>query len=220
MLVSDLPVETIPYLLPEDSINSALQLMLDNQISHLPIVNNGKYEGVLSEDDLLNAPDVNEPLTTVSHLFHKTAVGNHRHFLSAVKIAADQNLSIVPVKDKEDNYLGVITYHNLLKYVSQFLNLHHQGALIVLEIEPRQFSFSELSKLVESNNGQIMQLNTFVIPENGMMQVAIRLSSPDVSDILATFQRYEYSVKYYFGEEHFTNTLQNNYENLMAFLNI
>jgi acetoin utilization protein AcuB len=41
-----------------------------------------------------------------------------------------------------------------------------------------------------------------------------------VSDIVATFQRYEYSVKYYFGEELYENEIKTNYDHLMNYLNM
>jgi hypothetical protein len=87
-------------------------------------------------------------------------------------------------------------------------------------MESNQYSFNEISKLVEGNDAQITQLNTSNDAETGMMQVTIRVNKPDVADIVATFQRYEYTVKYYFGEEQYENELRNNYDNLMNYLGI
>ncbi len=92
--------------------------------------------------------------------------------------------------------------------------------LIVLEMEGNQYSFNEISKLIETNDAQITQLNTSNDPETGIMQVTIRINRPEVSDIVATFQRYEYNVKYFFGEEQYANELQTNYDNLMNYLKI
>jgi hypothetical protein len=73
---------------------------------------------------------------------------------------------------------------------------------------------------VEANDAQITQLNTSNDPETGTMQVTIRINRPEISDIVATFQRYEYNVKYFFGEELYNNELRDNYENLMNYLKI
>jgi hypothetical protein len=100
------------------------------------------------------------------------------------------------------------------------MSLNEPGGLIVLEMESNQYSFNEISKLVEGNDAQITQLNTSNDAETGMMQVTIRINKPDVSDIVATFQRYDYNVKYYFGEEQYENELRNNYDNLMNYLGI
>ena len=52
------------------------------------------------------------------------------------------------------------------------------------------------------------------------MEVTVCVNKLEISDIVATFQRYDYIVKYYFGEELYTNELKDNYENLMNYLNI
>jgi hypothetical protein len=83
-----------------------------------------------------------------------------------------------------------------------------------------QYAFNEISKLVETNDAQITQLNTSNDPETGTMQVTIRINKPEVSDVVATFQRYEYNVKHFFGEEVYTNELRSNYDNLMNYLKI
>ena len=89
-----------------------------------------------------------------------------------------------------------------------------------MEMESNQYSFGEISKIVETNDAQITQLNTSNDAETGLMQVTLRINKPEVSDIVATFQRYEYNVKYYFGEEIYENELRSNYDNLMNYLKI
>jgi acetoin utilization protein AcuB len=220
MLTGDLPFQALPSLHLTDKVYQALQLMNDNQVTHLPVVEEERYLGIISEDDLLRADDENQPLETLSQFFGNISVKNDEFFLRAISVAGDNNLSVVPVTDTEENLLGVVTSGDLLKYASQFLSLHEPGGLIVLEMESNQYAFSEISKLVETNDAQITQLNTTNNPETGMMLVTLRVNKAEVSDIIATFQRYEYTVKYYFGEELYANELRSNYDNLMNYLKI
>ncbi len=220
MLTGDLPFQALPSLHLTDKVYQALQLMNDNQVTHLPVVEEERYMGIISEDDLLRADDENQPLETLSQFFGNISVKNDEFFLRAISVAGDNNLSVVPVTDTEENLLGVVTSGDLLKYASQFLSLHEPGGLIVLEMESNQYAFSEISKLVETNDAQITQLNTTNNPETGMMLVTLRINKAEVSDIIATFQRYEYTVKYYFGEELYANELRSNYDNLMNYLKI
>ena len=129
-------------------------------------------------------------------------------------------MSVVPVVDSENGITGVVVYNELLKHASEFMSLSEPGGLIVLEMASNQYSFNELTRILDSNDAQITQLNTFNNPETGMMQVTIRVNKPDVSDIVATFQRYDYDVKYYFGEELYVNEIRSNYDNLMNYLKI
>jgi len=220
MLTGDLPFQALPSLHLTDKVYQALQLMNDNQVTHLPVVEGERYAGIISEDDLLRADDENEPLETLRQFFGNISVKNDEFFLRAISVAGDNNLSVVPVTDAEENLLGVVTAGDLLKYASQFLSLHEPGGLIVVEMESNQYAFSEISKLVETNDAQITQLNTTNNPETGMMLVTLRINKAEVSDIIATFQRYEYNVKYYFGEELYANELRSNHDNLMNYLRI
>jgi len=186
----------------------------------LPIVDGDKYIGLIGEDDLLQSDNESATLDTLQQSFSSISVGEEEHFLKVLQVAAENGLSVVPVINSENELAGTIVYNDLLKYASEFMSLGEQGGLIVLEMENNQYSFNEISKLVETNDAQITQLNTTTDPETGIVLVTIRINKPEVSDIVATFQRYEYNVKYFFGEELYTNELKSNYDNLMNYLKI
>jgi CBS domain-containing protein len=220
MLTGELQSQNIPYLHLTDKVHQALQLMNDNQVTHLPIVDGERYIGIVSEDDLLMVDNNHLELSAIQQSFGNTAVKNNEHFLKAIQVAAENGLSVVPIINEDNNLTGSVAYRDLLKHAAEFMSLNEPGGLIVLEVESNQYSFNEISKLVETNDAQITQLNTSNDPETGMMQVTIRINKAEVSDIVATFQRYEYTVKYYFGEELYVNELRSNYDNLMNYLKI
>ena len=218
MLTRDLISNSIPYLHKDDTVFHALQLMNDYHVAHLPVVENEHYLGIISEEQLLQSNEENTikelPVTDGT-----TSVQANDHFLKAIQMAVTNKLSIVPVVE-EKQLVGIVTYNDLLKNASEFMSLSQPGGLIVLELESRNYSFTEINRIVESSDAQITQLNTFTDPETGIMQVTIRVSKLEVSDIISTFQRYEYNVKYYFGEELYENELRTNYDNLMNYLKI
>jgi len=220
MLTREIQSQTLPYLHLNDKVYQALQLMNDNQVTHLPIVDGDKYIGIISEEDLLLTDNDNAELETLQQAFGNASVRSDEHFLKAIQVAAENGLSVVPVISADNEIAGAVAYNELLKYASEFMSLNEPGGLIVLEMDSGRYSFNEISKLVETNDAQITQLNTSVEPGTGLMQVTIRINKPEVSDIVATFQRYEYNVKYYFGEELYANELRNNYDNLMNYLKI
>lgn len=220
MLTRELPSQSLPYLHLHDKVHRALQLMNDNHVTHLPIVDGDKYAGIISEDDLLQAENDKDTLETLQQSFGNTAVKGSEHFLRAVQVAAENGLSVIPVINEDQELTGAIAYNDLLKQASGFMSLHEPGGLIVIEMDSNQYSFNEISKLVETNDAQITQLNTTNDAETGMMQVTIRINKPEVSDIVATLQRYEYTVKYFFGEELYANEIKSNYDNLMNYLKI
>lgn len=220
MLTRELTSQSLPFLRLQDKVYQALELMNENRVAHLPVVDGDKFIGILSEQDLLQAENDNASLGTLEQSFSTVSVKEEEHFLKAVQLAADNGLSVVPVVTEENELLGTVAYNDLLKFSSEFMSLSEPGGLIVLEMESNQYSFNDISKLVETTNAQITQLNTSNDPETGMMQVTMRINKPDISDIVAAFQRHEYNVKYFFGEELYTNELRSNYDNLMNYLKI
>jgi acetoin utilization protein AcuB len=220
MLTRELLSQTLPYLHLQDKVYQALQMMNDNHVTHLPIVEGDKYVGLVSEDDLLQAENDNSELAELEQAFATVSIKDEEHFLKAVQIAVENGLSVVPVVSGDNELTGTVVYNDLLKFSSEFMSLNEPGGLIVLEMNSNQYSFNEISKLVETNDAQITQLNTSNDAETGLMQVTIRINKPEVSDIVATFQRYEYTVKYFFGEELYANELKSNYDNLMNYLKI
>ncbi len=218
MLTRDLISNSIPYLHKDDKVFHALQLMNDYHVAHLPVVENEDYLGIISEEQLLQS-DEEAKISQLEVTDGTTSVQASDHFLKAIQTAVVNKLSIVPVV-QEKQLVGIVTYNDLLKNASDFMSLSQPGGLIVLEMDTNNYSFNEINRIVESNDAQITQLNTYTDPETGITHVTIRVSKLEVSGIIGTFQRYEYNVKYYFGEEIYENEMKSNFDNLMNYLNI
>jgi acetoin utilization protein AcuB len=200
-----------------DKVSLALQLMDDFDIQHLPVTIEDKFLGLVSKDDLLDA-DENSIVKVLEGDLLRKAVKGSEHFLSALKIAAINGLSIVPVVNDAMEWVGGIPSGDLLKAASAFTGAEEPGGVIVLDMERKHYSFGEISRLVETNDAYITQLNTSSEPETGLILVTIKINKLEISDIIATFQRYEYSIRYFIGEEQYENELKYNYDQLMSYL--
>jgi len=220
MLTRELISPSLPILHLNDKIFNALQMMNDCHVSHLAVDNDGKYVGMVNEEGLMQVPDDTIEISELKEGLPAFAVNANDHFLKALQIGVENRLSVIPVIDENRELLGVVSYREMLKKASEFMNVKDPGGLIVLEMENTNYSFSEISRLVETNDAQITQLNTSTDPQTGLMQVTIKINKTEISDIVATFQRYEYNVKYYFGEEMYENELKSNYDNLMNYLKL
>jgi hypothetical protein len=127
---------------------------------------------------------------------------------------------MLPVVSTSADLLGVITAKQMLTVLTSYVGADTKGGVIVLEMERRQYSFGEIVRLIETNDAYVTQLNTATDPLTGMLLVTIQINHIEVSTIVATFQRYDYSVKYYFGEENYQNELKENYNHLLSYLNM
>lgn len=219
MLNKELISSSIPTLKLSDSVFQAMELMAENYVKQLPVVAGEKYLGLVFEDDLMNLDDTVE-LESISNHFSKVKVNGNMHFIDAVQTANDYHLTVVPVVDPQNEFAGVILVGDLLRQLGKISGASEPGGLLVLEMDQRNFSFAEISKLIETNDAQITQLNTSWDSGSDSFIVTIKVNKFEISDIVATFQRYEYQVKYYFGEELYENELKDNYDHLMNYLSI
>ena len=220
MLTIELINNTIPRLQLQDSVGKALQLMNDFRLTHLPVVADNKFLGLVSEDDLMDTETAKMSVEQLQESFIKASVFENEHFLNAVSCSNQFDITVVPVVDEENELEGVITRNELLKALGNFAGANEIGGIIVLEMERSQFSISEISRIVESNDATIYHLNTTIHPETGMFTVTIHVNKKEISSIIATFERYEFDVIYYLGNENFENEIHSNYRHLMNYLDI
>jgi CBS domain-containing protein len=218
MLVSQLINTSFPALNITDKVMYALQLMDEYDVLHLPVISKDKYAGIVGKEELLGE-DENSVLSSI-YTIEPLMVKNEEHVLTALKTVAKHHLSLLPVVNEQAELMGNLLTKDLLTALATFIGTEEKGGIIVLETNKRNFSFGELSRLVETNDAFITQLNTYTETTTGLLIVTIKINNMEVSDIIATLQRYEYAVRYYFGEEEYANELRENYDHLIAYLNM
>ena len=219
MLSSQLIHTTYPVLHLSDKVSFALQLMDDYDVTNLPITSEEKFVGSISKEELLDADETIAIAALQEQYVIKFSKATE-HFLSIVKLSADNNLSLITVVNDEMEIMGSVSAKEILITLNNFIGNEEPGGMIVLEMDRRNYSFGEISRLVETNDAYITQLNTYVEPPTGLVLVTLKINKIEISDIVATFQRYDYHVRYYFGEEQYANELKDNYNHLMAYLNM
>ena len=220
MFASQLVKSGFPIINFFDTISFALQLMDEFDVMHLPVNKDEKFAGLISKDDLLDANE-SDNIASLESLLLAFSVKGEEHFLHALKLIADNQLSVLPVLSKQAEWIGVILVKDMLGAISRFVGNDTKGGVIILETSNMNFSFGEISRLVETNNASITQLNTYAEGENdNLLVITLKVNKIEISDIVASFQRYDYTIRYFFGEENYTNELKENYQHLLSYLNI
>jgi acetoin utilization protein AcuB len=210
----------VPALNLDDTVFVAKEIMVEHHLAHLPVISENKLLGILSEDSLLDANSDSAPISSLLAFFSHASVQGIGHMLDTLHVCSEFQLTLIPVLNADSDYLGSITALDLLRLTDKIVGAGDPGAIIVLEMDKVNFAFSEMIKLVETNDAQITQLNTYYDSISSLFYVTLRINKMEVSDIVATFQRYEYKIKYYFGEEQYENELRDNYNHLMNYLSI
>jgi CBS-domain-containing membrane protein len=196
-----------------------LNQMDELRLRHLPVLDGEKFMGLVAEEDLLDESE-DTPLADLQEHFIKSFVKSADIFLVAVKMCHLLRIDVVPVLNEKNEWEGVVTRDRLFQELSALTGAGDYGSLIVLEMDKSDYSLGEINRLVESNDAVITQLNTSYAPADQVLSVILRINKEEISDIVATFQRHEYGVRYYMGEELFRNELQSNLDHLMNYLNI
>jgi acetoin utilization protein AcuB len=216
----DILSASIPALDPENNVLHAKELMQDHQVTHLPVVSQNRLLGTISDESLLDVPSDETLISQLQAYYTHASVQGIGHILDTLHVCAEFQLTLIPVVNADSEYLGTITAENLLRQTDKIIGAGDPGAIIVIEMDRVNFAFSEIIKLVETNDAQITQLNTYLDPQTTTFYITLRINKMEVSDIISTFQRYEYKIKYYFGEEQYENELRSNYNHLMNYLSI
>jgi len=219
MIAEELISNEIPPLKTSDSGLKALSWMEEFRISHLPIVNHQDLLGVISEEDIFNLNSPEEPLGNHRLSLYKPYVKNHQHIYEIIKLVADLNLSLVPVLDEHDKYLGVITLPDLIKKLAELSSIKDNGAIIVLEINERDYNLSQIAQIVESNDCRILSVYINSIPDSTQIDVILKLNRTDIRAVLATFNRYNYIVKASYNEMGHDD-MKERFDLLMNYLNM
>lgn len=219
MTASELITNDIPALQATDTVRQALDFMEEHRVSELPVVDQHKYLGIITEKEAEQA-DERAAVTVLLHTGVPVQVNPSDFFLVPLKIMHQQKLSLLPVVREDGELLGIITREQLLHAASNYNAAYVPGGIIILQIKPTSFYISEIGRIVESNNARIIHLNTWTDPSTGELMVAIKVNKNDIQDILASFERYEYNVIQYFGENLSEEELRLNYDHLMNYLNI
>ncbi len=205
--------------LSESTVGEALSLQAQLSISSFPVIDEEELKGLLSVNEILHLPG-DTKIETLQQLFARVCIPENEHFFSAFKVLSITG-NVVPVIDAQNKYRGTITQGSLHKALHLFLNIENgNDGIIILEMDKADYSFSEISRLVESGEANIIQLNSYFDVKAELFVVTIKIDRKDISDIVSTLQRHDYHVAYYFGEELYENEIKRNYDALMNYLSI
>lgn len=196
MLAKELISKEIPILHQEDSGNRALELMDEFKVRHLPIVDKEEYVCLVSDKDILRM-DKSEAHIGKICLF-APAIQENRNWTEALSIAERLNLTLIPVVSETNVYLGCITLNGLIAKASEMFNTSSEGSILILEVNSQDYLLSEIAKIVESNNAQILSCFSVPIENTNKLKIWLKINLEDASPVIRSFERFDYNVLFYF----------------------
>jgi acetoin utilization protein AcuB len=195
MVASDLISEVIPALKTSDTGQTALNWMEIFRISHLPIVNNLDFLGLISDADIYDMNQPEEPIGNHELTLLKPYVTTTQHLFEVIGLASRLKLSVVPVLDNHTHYKGVITTNDLVHHIAGISSMDQPGGIIVLEMIDRDYSLSQIAQIVESNNVKVLSMYINSPADSTRLELTLKVNTTDLLSVIRTFERYNYDVK-------------------------
>lgn len=219
MQASDLISQSLISLHPDDDGLRAISLMEELRVNHLPVVRNGFYLGILSEKEILNWN--NEEEFIEEHLEEITApsVIGTQHLFDIIEELEKFSLTVIPVLDEKKHYLGSITNRKLLYTIAKSTSIQSNGGVIVLRMNQNDYQMSEIARIIEDNNTQILSSYITTIPDALQIELTLKLNNMDINSIVKDLERFDYNISASFNTDEPNDNLTDRYESLMRFLN-
>jgi CBS domain-containing protein len=221
MLARDMISDVVPSLKTSDTGQIALNWMEIFRVSHLPIVNESDYLGLISDGDIYDLNQPEEPIGNHELSLPRPFVTVNRHIYDVISLAARHKLTVVPVLDEDNHYRGVITYNEIISRIAAFSSIDQPGGMIVLHVLSQDYSMSRISQIVESNDARILSMHITSKPESTSLEITLKVNTTDLASIIRTFERYSYEVTTWVTEnDELDRFYTDRYNLLMKYLNI
>lgn len=186
--------------------------------SHIPIKRDDVYIGCISEADA-HCFDSKEDLAECNYAIEGFFVRDTTNWLDVLEAFAQNSTNIMPVLDTHNTYLGYYELNDIIGLFNETPFFAEAGGVIIVEKGIQDYSFSEVSQIVETNDTRV--LGAFISKiENDVVQITVRIGEGSMNEILQTFRRYSYKVVAGFEEDTYIENLKDRSEYLKKFLNI
>ncbi len=210
----------IPSLSVNQTGRDAFHLLSDYHVKHLPVVDDGKLVGLLSEEDIFNHK-LYDPIGSYDlSQMRRFAVRENEHIFEVMRVMGEHRLTVIPVIDDEGNYVGLVSQNDLLRFFANTASFTESGAVLVLEMPRRDYSLATITRIVEAEDVKV--LNSFVTsaPDPEDVEVTLKLNRHDLGRVISSLERHGYEVKEIFGELEHADGMRERYESLMNYLNV
>lgn len=221
MLAAELIDPMLPALKPTDTVGQALDWMQEHRIGQLVLIDQGEYVGVVSEELLMDIADQDRPLSNVMRLFEPLYVYETQHLYEIMGLVIQHHMDVIAVVNEAREFAGTISTHELLKQFAQELGVQEAGAILILNINERDYSMAEISRLIESNHVKVIS-SYFSSAAYGMpdrSRLTLKLNRRDITAVISTLERFGYQIDAAFANAPVESIDQERLDSLLRYLN-
>lgn len=195
MIAEELINQMIPPLKRTDKVSTAIHWMDELRVKQLPVIDKNNYIGLVSVDAIYQNNYERMTIGDMELICSEVFVTFNQHFYDILRIASSHDIQVISVLDDRRRFLGVVTLNDIMLAFAESTSMQEAGGILILQVEGRDYSLTEISRLVESNNAKV--LSTHVAQnkdDQGKLQVTLKINEQDLNRIAATFERFNYEV--------------------------
>ena len=163
---------------------------------------------------------MDKPLDELFQHLPRPYVNAGDHIYQVLSKVAEFKLSLIPILDNDENYLGCTTVHHLMTLIANTGSIKENGGILVLEMARSDYSMSEIAQIVESNDARILSSYIMTSPDSTNIELTLKLNKIELDRIIRTFERYDYIIKASFQKSNENDDMQFRYDSLMNYLNL
>lgn len=220
MIASELILDDIPTLNHTDSGEKALRLMDEVKVTHLPVLKNNNYVGVVSDSDIYDKKDANLSLDKLFDVLPRPYVFEYNHIYEVMKLISEVGLTVVPILDVKEKYVGATSLLHVMRFITGIGSIKETGSVLILEMNQADYSLAHIAQCVETNNAKVLSSYITSAPNSTKIEITLKINLLDLSHIIRTFERFDYTIKAAYQKADYPNDLQDRYDELMKYLNI
>ncbi len=211
---------SIPVIKVSDTVATGLDYFEHSKLYWLPVVRGKHFEGMVSEEMLFD----NDDQAKIGSIILQKAddhIYENQHFFEALKTLHQSNTDVVAVLNVDEEYEGCISAPDLLNYYANIGFIDSPGGILVLCVKNYNYSLSEISRIVESNEMKVLALHVSDNQaETNEIEITLKLNKTDLSRLIASFERFGYTIAANFHETSLHHHDSDRLDALLRYLNV
>ena len=218
MQLQDFVINDIKPISLTDKISDLKLLFNQLTYSHIPVQNDGIYIGCISENDA-HCFESDKTIRECNYAIEGFFVRPTTNWLDVLEAFAQNDSNIMPILDRNNKYLGYYELSDMMHLFNETPFFSEPGGILIVEKGIHDYSFSEISQIVESNNAKL--LGAFISKmDNDLARITLKMSNASVSDVVHTFRRYSYNIISGHEEDSYIESLKERSQYLDRYLNM
>lgn len=219
MQLEDYIINDVKPLDMKEPVGDLQQLFNQLTYSHIPVSHNGIYMGCISETDA-HCFDAKQHLEDLRYAVEGFFVKSNTNWLDVLEAFAQNDCNIMPVLNQSDNnYIGYYELKDIINLFHETPFLSEPGGILIIEKGVNDYSFSEITQIVESNNAKV--LGAFISKlDSDLAQITLKIGGSTINDVLQTFRRYSYEIISGHEQDSYLESLKERSKYLDKYLNI